>query len=97
MKTNDKILTELNEVIQYFISHKDNEPKTDFCSNVDKLINLQADLANGDDTSHEKCTLPVVVQQSELLFAFCTYLEETTNIKPFIYKDRIVANFKGKL
>jgi len=41
--------------------------------------------------------IPAVVQQSELLFAFCTYLEETTNIKPFIHKDRIVANFKGKL
>jgi hypothetical protein len=38
-----------------------------------------------------------VRQQSELLFAFCTYLEETTNIKPFIYKDRIVNRFiEGK-
>lgn len=41
--------------------------------------------------------LLVVRQQSELLFAFCTYLEETTNIKPFIYKDRIVNRFiEGK-
>ena len=41
--------------------------------------------------------LIVVRQQSELLFAFCTYLEETTNIKPFIYKDRIVNRFiEGK-
>lgn len=38
-----------------------------------------------------------VSQQRELLFAFCTYLEETTNIKPFIYKDRIVNSFiEGK-
>lgn len=55
MKTNDKILTELNDVIQYFISHKDNQPKTEFCDKVDKLINLQADLANGTNTGQDKC------------------------------------------
>ena len=45
----------------------------------------------------KELNIPAVVGQSELLFAFCTYLEETTNIKPFIYKDRIVNRFiEGK-
>ena len=61
MKTNDKIITELNEVIQYFINHKDNEPKTEFCNNVDKLINLQADLANGAEQRDSNCNIPDVI------------------------------------
>lgn len=32
-------------------------------------------------------------EQSELLSAFCDYLEKTTNIKPFVYKDRIINRF----
>ena len=70
MENKDEILREWDEVIQYFIGHDDNEPKTEFCNNVDKLINLKADVANGDEQSESNCNLQNVSQQRELLLAF---------------------------
>ena len=81
MKTKADILNQMNEVIQYFIRHKDNEPETKFCSNVDKLINLQADLANGDNKSDEECTLPVV------RLSLPTILQLFRNAKTMNYKE----------
>lgn len=51
MKKKDELLREFDEVIQYFIGHIDNEPRTIFCDNVDKLINLKANIANEEDTN----------------------------------------------
>jgi len=66
-----------------------------------QILKIAKDLEQGTITDTEAQNLLLclfgVRQRSELLFAFCTYLEETTNIKPFIYKDRIVNRFiKGK-
>ena len=33
------------------------------------------------------------LQQVKILWDFCDYLEKTTNIKPFIYKDKIINTF----
>jgi hypothetical protein len=54
MKTNNEILRELDKVIHYFIGHSENEPKTEFCNNVDKLINIKADLAKSTNNSNKQ-------------------------------------------
>lgn len=56
MKT-EKTLEKFGEVINYFIEHKANEENSDFYENVNKLINIKAELhqANEADTSYDKC------------------------------------------
>ena len=61
----------------------------DVLQRLKRLADLEEQIKQGQ-------LLPIQ-RVSNLLFDFCTYLEETTNIEPFIYKDRIVNNFKGKL
>ena len=60
MKNND-ILTQMDEAIQYFIDHEHNEPHTEFCINVDKLINLKSELANDTNTSKANLNITDVI------------------------------------
>lgn len=55
--------------------------------------NLEQGIITENEAQNYLLDLFGVRQQSDMLFAFCTYLEETTTIKPFIYKDRIVNRF----
>lgn len=87
------MIRELKKDAKQFISDTGYVKGTNYTtSQVSSLMaRFAADVVNKNGLS------PDVSQQRELLFAFCTYLEETTNIKPFIYKDRIVNGyFKGK-
>ena len=86
MKIEDKQKAMLADDLTAYINEKHNQDKcTGFIDGYNAALNKVKNLG-----------LFSVRQQSELLFAFCTYLEETTNIKPFIYKDKIVNGFKGK-
>lgn len=57
-------LDRLNKTIAYFIDQPQNDPNSDFCKNVDELINIQADLhevkANEPKKPTEQCNLPDV-------------------------------------
>lgn len=79
MKTSE-ILRQMDEVIQYFIGHENNEPKSEFCNNVDKLINLKSDLPNGATTKNEaSLNLDVVTTSSSGKFGFLYWLESDSN------------------
>lgn len=63
----------------------------------EQIIKIGVYLKEGAITEVEArnalCKLLNIKPEREILFNFCTFLEETTNIKPFIYKDRIVNSF----
>lgn len=64
MKNLDEIVTGISEVIQFMINHEENQPKTEFCANVDKLINLKSDLVSGDEQSSSNCNIPLVTNRT---------------------------------
>jgi hypothetical protein len=56
MKT-EEILHKLSKTINFFIDHKDNKENTPFGYNVNRLINIKAELhkANDAERSYDKC------------------------------------------
>jgi len=85
MKNKDEILRKFDEAIQYFINCSENLPGTTFCSNVDKLIDIKCDIANGFEQSESTCNLQNVSKRFLVTYRY------TNKTDAALHEDEVIA------